>query len=85
MDMSEICCLSESAPVSVQGRLTELARLTQLLAERGLDRMPLIELRRVLQLEGIRLAALDLSPAAQAALPFLSRLAYGEICRRLLD
>lgn len=73
-------CILASA--SMHDRLAELARLTQLLAVRGLANVPLIELHRLLQLEGVKLGALDLSKERQAELPWLSRLVYGEICRR---
>jgi len=65
-------------------QLLEIARLAHLLANTSPHKIPLIELRKVLKIEGVNVGNLTLTEKKEEPLPLMSRLAIQEIQRRFV-
>jgi hypothetical protein len=63
-------------------QLQEIARLAHLLANTAPHKIPLIELSKMLHIEGIKVRDLTEVTATDKTLPLMSRLAIQEIHRR---
>jgi hypothetical protein len=63
--------------------INEMARLANLFTTRELNRIPLIDLRRTLRLEGVAIDNLGRCENDRAKLPVLAQLALREMRRRL--